>query len=146
VTFMARSVCVLDAVIGYVDGVAIGVERGAGELRHGRIDAAADRGSVRGGAWWLEDLRGKILGGGLVANHRPVDDGLVQKLIAISPSAPERTARMTRGLTMAAGVARESWRLEWTFGHKHGPEQTGPSARVTVSTVIRFSLHAATQA
>jgi hypothetical protein len=31
VTFMAPSVCVLDAVTVYVDGAAVGVERGAGE-------------------------------------------------------------------------------------------------------------------
>jgi hypothetical protein len=68
------------------------------------------------------------------------------KLIAISPSAPERTARMTRGSTMAAGVATETWRLERTFGRKHGPEQAGPSARIAVSTLTRLSLRAATQA
>jgi hypothetical protein len=38
------------AVTRYVDGVALGVEWRAGELRHGKIDGAADRGSIPEGA------------------------------------------------------------------------------------------------
>src|SRR5215813_12768275 len=68
---------IVDAVTRYVDGVAVGVERRAGELRQGKIDSAADRGSVPEGAWCLDDLCGKILGSGLVANDGPVDDDLL---------------------------------------------------------------------
>jgi hypothetical protein len=46
-------------------------------LRPGKIDAALDRGSVPEGPRRLDDLGGKILGGGLVANAGPVDDDLL---------------------------------------------------------------------
>ena len=68
---------ILGAVIRYVDGVAVGVERRAVELRHGKIDATADRGSARKGARRVDDLGGKILGGGLIANDGSVDDDLL---------------------------------------------------------------------
>src|SRR5262252_9215322 len=68
---------ILGAVTRYVDSVAVGVERCTVELRHGKIDAAADRGSVAEGARCLDDLGGKIPGGGLVANDGPVDDDLL---------------------------------------------------------------------
>src|SRR5262249_40183398 len=68
---------IVDVVTGYVGGVAVGVERRAGALRHGKIDPAADRGSVPEGTRRLHDLGGKILGGTLVVNDGPVDDDLL---------------------------------------------------------------------
>jgi hypothetical protein len=44
---------------------------------HGKIDGVADRGSVPEGARRLDNLGGKILGGGLVANDGPVGDDLL---------------------------------------------------------------------
>src|ERR1700722_10673303 len=49
---------IVGAVAGNVDGVAVGVERCAGELSHREVDAAADRGAVGEGARRLDDLGG----------------------------------------------------------------------------------------
>ncbi len=65
---------IVGAVAGHVDDPAHGGEAGGGELRHGIIDAVADRRAAGGGARRVEQDLGEFGGPLAVADHHPFRD------------------------------------------------------------------------